>query len=271
MLIAPVFLAVAAVAQASSPERQRSRDEVLALPIAEAAGALLGDIAGRFVSMTVARNGDVPVEVAFATAPEGTGLPGLCRATALRVTLVRNEDRGARAVVRGYAIDEVYKVVGEVDGPLGPLEPNEGEQARTCAAAGPVLAEPSEGERAPRFFSHRGNAAYWLGVAALQGAIRQARERRFGAIECTRREPGDCDEPQADLASLDLRDLADIEVLRTEPHSVDYLVRASFVAEPGRHSSFGWRVSLEFNGEPLPVRRMRRATFVYGRTQLYRY
>lgn len=270
VLIAPLILAASVNAQTPTPA-ERSRDEVLALPTIEAARALLGDIASRFVTMTIERNGDVPVEVAFATAPQGTGLPGLCEATVLRVTLVREEDRAAPPAIRGYSVSEVYKVVGEVDGPLGPLEPDERQQARLCAAAGPVLPDPSQGSHAPRFFHYGGHGERWAGVVALQDIIRRARQRRSGPIECTRRELADCHDPQADLASLDLRDLASMEVVRTDPIQPDFRVHAGFVAGPGLATGFGWQVSLDFNGEYIPVRRSTRATFNYGRIRLYRY
>jgi hypothetical protein len=269
MLIAPLLLAGSANAQAPAAAAP-SRDEVLALPTVEAARALLGDIASRFETMTIERNGPVPVEVAFATAPQGTGLPGLCEATVLRVTLVREEDAAAPPAIRGYWVNEVYKVVSEVDGPLGPLRPSERAQAWLCAAAGPVLPAPAGGAQAPRFFTYRGYGEYWLGVAALQGAIREARQGRYPPIECTRRQPADCQNPLAELGALDLRDLADIEVLQPDPDQPNFLVRASFVAENSA-LGFGWRVSLEFNGYPLPVIRSRTATFTYGRTHLYRY
>lgn len=263
-------LALSAVASAQTPQ-PRTRDEVLALPTVEAARALLGDVAARFVTMTVERNGDVPVEVAFATAPRGTGLPGLCEATVLRFSLVREEDRTEPPAFRGYGVSEVLKVVGEVDGPLGPLAPREREQARLCAAAGPVLPAPGEGERAPRFFSYRGHGERWLGVTALQGAIRMARQGRYGQIECTRRYPSDCENPQADLAALDLSNLMSVDVIKPDPDQPNFRVHASFLAEPGQTLSHGWQVSLEFNGELIPVIRRRRVTFSYGRTRLYRY
>jgi hypothetical protein len=270
LLIASLLLAGGANAQAPALG-ERSRDQVLALPTAEAARTLLGDIASHFVTMTVERNGDVPVEVAFATAPQGTGLPGLCEATVLRVTLVREEDRAAPPAIRGYSVNEVYKVVSEVDGPLGPLGPDEREQARLCAVAGPVLPDPSQGRRAPRFFHHRGHGERWAGVVALQDIIRRARQRRYGPIECTRRELDDCRDPQADLASLDVRDLASIEVVQPDRDQPNFRVLASFVAEPNLATGYGWQVSLDFNGEYIPVRRSGRATFNYGRTRLYRY
>jgi len=263
-------LALSAAASAQAPQ-PRSRDEALALPTVEAARALLGNVASRFVTMTVEKNGEVPVEVAFATAPAGTGLPGLCEATVLRFSLVREEDRRAPAEFRGYSVGEVYKVISEVDGPLGPLGPNEREQARRCAEASPVLPAPGEGERAARFFGYRGYGAPWLGVAALQGAIRTARRGRYGQIECRRRQPSDCQDPQADLAALDLRNLMSVDVFQPNPDQPNFRVHASFVVEPGQAFSHGWQVSLEFNGEPLPVMRRRRASFVYGRTRLYRY
>lgn len=265
------LLAAAAETGAQLPEQtSRSRDELLALPPAEAADALLGNIASRFATMTVEKNGDVPVAAAFATAPQATGLPGLCEATVLRINLVREENRGEPPEIRSYSVSQVYKVVSEVDGPLGPLSPNDRQQARLCAAAGPVVVS-SEEARAPRFFHYRGYGEPWVAVAALQGAIRDARARRYGPIACTRREPGDCRDANAEFAALDLRNLASIEVVQPDPEQPDFIAYARFIVEPGRNSSFGWRVSLEFNGELIPVQRTQRVSFVYGRTRLYRY
>ncbi|HKR25521.1 MAG TPA: hypothetical protein VJS15_09700, partial [Allosphingosinicella sp.] len=140
-----------------------------------------------------------------------------------------------------------------------------------CAAAGPVLPAPGEGERAARFFSYRGHGERWLGVTALQGAIRMARQGRYGRIECTRRQPSDCENPQADLAALDLGNLMSVDVIKPDPDQPNFRVHASFIAGPGQTSSHGWQVSLEFNGEPIPVIRRRRVSFLYGRTRLYRY
>jgi hypothetical protein len=123
-------------ARAAEPVRQ-SRAEVLTLPPGEAAEALLRIVAPRFVTAA----GDPEDErnflriLSFATAPESTGLRGLCRAQKLHVVLERSRDASAPPIVRSFGLTDVYKVVGAMEGPDGRPESRDG--ARRCAAAGP--------------------------------------------------------------------------------------------------------------------------------------
>jgi hypothetical protein len=269
MLIAPWILAGSASPQDSTAARQ-SRDEVLSQPPTEVARTLLGDIASRFVTMTIERNGEVPVEIAFATAPQGTGKSGLCEATVLRIELWREENRAASAQVRGYSVNTVYKVIGALDGAYGTRLPNGRRETQRCVASGePVLPSPPDNPHAPRFFVSVGN--YLLGIAALQGAIEETRRGRYQPIECDRREPDDCRDARAEFAALELRNLASLDVIRLDPVQPNYRLQARFVVEPGRQSSFGWQVSIEFNADPFPGEWPRAADFAYRRTRLYRY
>ena len=270
-LAAALIAAGATPAPASEPLRQ-TRAEILALPPAEAADALLGNIAARFVTMAADEEDDHTYLrfVRLATAPEGTGLAGLCRAKVLQIALARSEDLAAPPTVWSFETYDVYKVVGEVDGPLGPLDPGEEEQARLCADAGPVVVPFMSGGRGARFFHYRGYGEPWIGVAALQGLIREARRGDHGRIECTRRELNDCRDPQAELGALDLRDLRNIEVIQPDPEQPNFRVRASFVVEPGLQTGLGREVRFDFNGEPLPVRRTRPVSFSYSRARLSR-
>jgi hypothetical protein len=269
LLIAPWLLASSAFAHDSAPARQ-SRDEVLSQAPAEVARTLLGDIASRFATMTIERNGDVPVDVAFATVPQGTGKAGLCEATTMRIQLWREENRAAPAEVRGYSVDTVYKVIGALDGAYGSRLPGGRRETQRCvASAGPVLPSPPDDPHAPRFFATRGN--YMLGIAALQGAIEETRRGRYRPIECDRREPDDCGDARAEFAALDLRNLASLDVNQLDPVQPNYRLLARFVVEPGRQSVFGWQVSIEFNADPLPGDWPRAADFAYGRTRLFRY
>lgn len=274
LLLPIMLLALAAPGAPATEPPPQSRAEVLALPPQQAADALLRTIAPRFVTMTgleEADNGNFLTPLHFATAPEGTGIAGLCRAKVLNVVLERSQDAAAPPIVWSFGFTDVYKVVSEVDAPLGPIDPGEREQERRCAAAGPVLASPPDSPHAPRFFTYRGYGEPWLGVAALQGAIRSAREGRYGAIECTRRELTDCRDPRVELAALDVRNLSHVDVLQPDPDQPNFIVRGSFVAEGDRGFHFGWQVSLEVNGEPLPIRRSSIFTFNNGRTRLFRY
>jgi len=274
LLLPTMLLALAATPAPATEPPTQSRAEVLALPPQQAADALLRNIAPRFVTMTGqegADNGDFLTPLHFATAPEGTGIAGLCRAKVLNVTLEHSQDAAAPPLVWSFGFTDVYKAVGDVDAPLGPIDPGEREQARRCAAAGPVLASPPDSPHAPRFFAYRGYGEPWLGVTALQGAIRAAREGRYGAIECSRRELTDCRDPRAEFAALDVRDLSYVEVVQPDRDQPNFIVHASFVAEGDRDFHFGWQVLLEVNGEPLPIRRSSIFTFNNGRTRLFRY
>lgn len=232
----------------------RSRDEVLALPTVEAARALLGDIASRFVTMAITRNGDVPVEVAFATAPATTHLSGLCEATVLRIGLVREEDPAAPPEVRSHSVSRVYRVVGDVDWPPRPPGPDETAQAALCANAGPVLPTGYDDSRSRRFFTSEGEVVF--AVAALRGAIRRAREGRLGAIECIRRSAlNACANPRAELGALDLADLTSLHLVPQDrwPNVGEYRLTARFVAKQASPLSMERELVIEISGLPLPA------------------
>lgn len=261
-------------AVAAEPLRQ-TRAEMLAQTPAEVAETLLGNIADRFVTIAAdPEDGRTYLRsVSLATMPEGTGFPGLCRATALRIALAAANGHGAPPTVWSFSTADVYKVIGEVDGPLGPRQPTERSQARPCAAAGPVVTSSSSGLRGARFFQYRGHGEPWLGVVALQGLIQGARAGDYDRIECARRELTDCRDPRAELGALDLRNLASIEVVRLDPIQVNFRVTAVFVVEPGVSGGLGREVAFDFNGEPLPVERRSRLSFRsfrYGATKLDR-
>lgn len=265
LLFALPILAGRADAQAGP-----SRDDVLAQPTIEVARALLADVASRFTSMVIDRNGSVPVEVAFGTTPMSSVISGLCEATVLRIDLVREEDRSAPASIRDYSVSQVYKVVGQVDGSGVPDDLDEAAKVRACAGAGPVLARSWYDNHDPRFFTYNGpGIAYWLPVAALQGAIRRAHDGHYGPIECERRTQTDCRNPQAELGALDLRNLRRIDAMPVDAFAMvatDFHVRAYFITDdaPARVVSFN------FNGLPLPGDRMGPGDFVFGRTRLGR-
>lgn len=272
LLLPTALIALGAIPALAAEPLTKSRAEILASPPAEVADALLGNIAPRFVTMAADEedNHSYLRSVHLATAPEGTGLAGLCRAKVLQVALAGSEGLAAPPTVWSFATYDVYKVVGEVDGPSGPPGLTEEEQARVCADAGPVVVSSSSGARGARFFHYRGYGEPWVGVAALQGLIREAREGDYGRIECTRRELGDCRNPQAELGTLDLRDLRGIEVVQPDPDQPNFRVWASFVVEPGVQSGLGREVSFDFNGEPLLDTRTGPGSFRYGRTRLSR-
>lgn len=275
LLLPAALVALSAIPPIAAEPLRGTRAEILALSPAEVSDTLLGNISPRFVTMAAdEEDGHTYLRfVRLATAPEGTGLAGLCQAKALQVALAISEGPAAPPTVWSFTTYDVYKVVGQVDGPLGPLEPGEEEQARLCADAGPVVVSFSSGGRGARFFQYRGYGEPWLGVTALQGLIRGAREGDYNQIECTRRELNDCRDPRAELGALNLRDLKDIEVVQPDPDQPNFRVRASFVVDPGLQIGLGRSVSFEFNGEPLPVTRTRPLSFRsfhYGRTQLSR-
>lgn len=272
LLLSAALIALGAIPALATEPLTKSRAEILALPPAEVADALLGNIAPRFDTMAADEedNHTYLRLVSLATAPEGTGLAGLCRAKVLQVALARGRDFNDPPTVWSFNTHDVYKVVGEVDGPLGPLDPTEGEQARLCADAGPVVVAYSRGGQGARFFHYSGYGEPWIGVAALQGLIREAREGDYRRIECTPRELNDCRDPRAELGALDLRDLRSIDVVQPDPEQPNFRVRASFVVEPGVQIGLGREVSFDFNGEPLPVRRTSPVSFSYGRTRLSR-
>lgn len=273
-LAAALIGVVAIPAGAAEPLRQ-SRAELLTQTPAEVARTLLGNIADRFVTMAADEEDHHSYLrfVSLATAPEGTGIEGLCQAKVLQIALADSNGHGAPSTVWSFNTADVYKVVGEVDGPLGPHGPNEQEQARLCANAGPVAVPYRSGARGARFFRYRGYGEPWLGVVALQGLIRGARDGHYDRIECTRRGLGDCRNPRVELGALDLRNLKDIEVVQPDPDQPNFRVRASFVVEPGPEIGLGREVTFTFNGEPLPVQRTSRLSFrsfSYGTTQLDR-
>jgi hypothetical protein len=268
-LILTIALLALPAASAAQPTAQ-SRAEILALPPGEAANVLLRGLAPRFVTMVSYPENDSSFLriLYFATAPESSGIAGLCQAKVLHVVLERSSSAAAPPIVRSFGLDDVYKVVGEVRGP-GHFD--EEAQARLCAASGPVVAQHPYEARGARFFHYSaGGLSDWLAVAALQGAIRTAREGRYGPIECARRALNDCRDPQAELAALDLRNLSSLQVVQPDPEQPNYHLRASFVVEPDESFPSGRRLWIMVNGEPLPGARVRRDTFNYGRTQLSR-
>jgi hypothetical protein len=251
------LIAFAAIPAVGAEPLQQTRAELLAQTPAQVAETLLGNIATRFVTMAAdpEDNHSYLRFVSLATAPDGTGLPGLCQAKVLQVALADANGHGAPSTVWSFHTSDVYKVIGDVDGPLGPLAPNEQEQARLCANIGPVVVPYRNGGQGARFFHYRGYGEPWMGVVALQGLIRGARDGRFSSIRCAPRELGDCRNPQAELGALDIRNLKDIEVAQPDPIQPNFLVRASFIVEPGLETGLGREVTFEFNGEPLPVQR----------------
>lgn len=273
-LAATLIAVVAYPAGAAEPLRQ-SRAELLDQTPEVVARTLLGNIADRFVTMAADPEDHHSYQrsVSLATNPEGTGIEGLCQAKVLQIWLADSNGHGAPSTIAGFNTSDVYKVIGEVDGPLGPHHPNEREQARLCAAAGPVVVPYRDGGRGARFFHYSGYDEPWLGVVALQGLIRGARDGDYDRIECARRDLNDCRDPRRELGALDLRDLSSIDVVQPDPMQPNFRVRALFVVEPGRQMGLGREVSFDFNGEPLPVQRSSRLSFRsfnYGTTKLDR-
>lgn len=238
---------------------------------AEAARVLLGRLAPGFVTMVAdPDNGANHLRfVAFASAPEVTGIAGLCQAQVLRVALSRPGRPSEPWRVASVDLSTVYKVLGRVEAPTPRSTHDRAAQARTCAAAGPVLGALTDRERQPRYFSLNGTLETWVPVLALQDAISAARSRRFGPIECTRRDLTDCRDPRAEFAALELRNLAHLEwsaLDADEDFPVHFVVRATFVADLGGPMG-GRTVVLRYDGVPIPGVS---PTFGYGRTQLSR-
>lgn len=273
-LAAALIAATAVPAGGTEPLRQ-SRAELLAQTPTEVARALLGNIADRFVTMAAdpESNHNALRFVSLATAPAGTGLEGLCQAKVLQVALDNSSGRRAPPTVWSFSLSNVYKVIGQVDGPLGPHDPTERQQARLCTEAGPVVVPYADGGRGARFFRYSGYGEPWLGVVALQGLIQGARDGDYNRIECAPRELNDCRDPRAELGALDLRNLTRIEVVQPDRDQPNFRVRAAFVVEPGLRVGLGREVVFDFNGEPLPVERRSRlsfGSFTYGTAKLDR-
>lgn len=269
------LIGVMAISAGAAEPLRQSRAELLEQTPAEVARTLLGNMADRFVTMATDPEDHHSYGrlVRLATRPEGTGLEGLCRAKALEIWLADSRGHGAPSTISSFDTFDVYKVIGQVDGPLGPHDPGEQEQARLCADAGPVVVPYRNGPRGARFFRYRGYSEPWLGVVALQGLIQGARDGHYNQIECARRGVGDCRNPRAELGVLDLRNLKDIEVVQPDPMQPNFRVRASFVVEPGAETGLGREVTFTFNGEPLLAQRTSRLSFRsfnYGKTQLGR-
>ncbi len=273
-LAATLIAILAFPAGAAEPLRQ-SRAELLEQTPAEVARTLLGNIADSFVTMAADPEDHVGYQrsVSLATSPKGTGIEGLCQAKVMQIWLADSNGHGAPSTIASFNTSDVYKVISEVDGPLGPHDPTEEDQARSCADAGPVVVPYRNGARGARFFHYRGYGEPWLGVVALQGLIQGAREGHYNRIQCARRGLGDCRNPRAELGALDLRNLKDIEVVQPDPDQPNFRVRASFVVEPGLEMGLGREVAFDFNGEPLPVQRtspLSFRSFSYGAAQLDR-
>ena len=272
--VAALIAIIAIPANAAEP-LQQSRAELLARPPAEVARVLLGNVADRFVTMAADPEDHYTYLrfVSLATAPEGTGIEGLCQAKVLTIALADSNGHAAPPTIWSFHTSDVYKAIGEVDGPLGPRNPNEREQAQLCSNAGPVAAAYRSSPDGPRFFHYRGYGEPWLGVVALQGLIRGARDGEYDRIDCTPRQQNDCRDARAELGALDVRNLRDIDVVQPDPEQPNFRVRALFVAEPGSGLGLGREVRFDFNGEPLPVQRsspLSFRSFTYARARLSR-
>lgn len=265
-IAALLMLSATAASLQAAPDR--SPPPLYSLPPAEAAEILLRQRSRRYVSMTVDDDGVGLTPVSFATAPESAGAAGLCRADVMHFLLEGGDTPAAEPVVWRFVQGEVYKVVGEVVSDDGSLAGDSPEQARLCAEAGPVLAPVRDG-RIRRYFAYEGQEGPWMAVAALQGAIRAAREGRYGRIECIRRFAARaCSNAAIELGRLDLADLVTLALrVRGRDLSFDYILTAGFLSEEPGFGPGTRMLTIEVNGAPFPVLP---ADFRYGRTTIAR-
>ena len=226
-------------------------------------------MSGRFVTMAASDDGySSAIPVFFATAPEKDAVNGLCRAQMLHFLLARPRNASEPAVIWASSLSDVYKVTGEVDVSDSADSFQSGADAVACADAGPVLPVRMDEPSQQRFFSYQGLEGPRLAVAALQGAIRAAREGRYGAVTCTPRYVADaCRNPAVEFGQLDLADLVSVELAtQSSGSSENYVLTAQFVAE-NSDTVAGWRtLVVAFSSGPFPLR----PEFRYGATEFTR-
>ena len=262
-----ILLAVTA-APASALQTEAPRPELLLRPPAEIAEALLRQMSRRYVTMADEHDGVGLTPLSLATAPESSDVSGLCRAHVLRFLVDLPVSPRGEPGIRQFQEAEVYRVVGDVVSASGELVAAPEAQSRLCAEAGPVLPSEPSSNVGRRYFSYVGSAGPYMAVAALQGAIRAARQGRYGRIECIRRfAAGACRNAKAEFGALDLADLAALTItpLGRDVVPVDYLLTATFTAASDASLPGPRSVVIQFNGAPFPPLP---ASFRYGRTQL---
>jgi hypothetical protein len=222
----------------------------------------------RYVTMVDEHDGVGLTPVSFATVPESSEVAGLCRAHVLRFLLELPPSEGGEAEIWRFGEGKAYRVIGDVASASGELVVAPESQARSCAQAGPVLPSKPASDVERRFFTYVGWEEPYMAIAALQGAIRAARQGRYGRIECIRRfSAGACRNARAELGALDL---ADLTALTITPQGrdmlpVDYVLTATFTAASDASLPGPRSVVIQFNGAPFPPLP---ASFRYGWTQL---
>jgi len=270
--VGKVLFVLAALAASAPAHAAQSREApgLLDRAPADAAQALLGQVSRRFVTMVGEDDGVGLTPISFATAPESDLFAGLCHADVMHFLVELPTAPAVETTIWRFERAEVYRVVADVTAHQGNLRQAPEAQAALCANAGPVLPPQRGVDSGRRFFDYLGEEGPYTAVAALQGAIRRARQGRYGRVRCVRRSTlNGCRNPEAELGQLDLADLAWIE-LRPQGSdllSFEYVLTARFIADPSEPVAGGQTLVIELSGGPFPLFG---ADFHYGRTELTR-
>ena len=255
----PLLTLALAACSPPAPAQDQGRNEVspaftreaaASLPLGQLADRAFRDLGARMTAVSRPSSPDSPLleRLVFAGAPHPASV-GLCGA--LRVELdyapSGSDQPTSPARLNFVRAAEVYKVTGSVEPYVEVSEARAAEEARRCAAAGPVI-PASEGDASRAYyFTFEGDDLPELSLLVLQEAISDARSGRYRAIGCAGsvRSSPECRNPAALLGGLDPANLVSLQIAPVGLNRNRALVRARFLIPGDPQVRRHWSVAIE--------------------------
>ena len=261
MRVALLTLALAACS-VPAPAQNDARNEAPPAVTAEKAASLPPDQRANLafrqlgagmtaVSRPPSREGAVfPMleRLVFAGAPH-PGSVGLC--VAMRAELgymPSGADRTTTpASLRMIRAADVYKVTGAVEPYAEVSEQRAAEEARRCAAAGPVIPAIQGDVSRAYYFTFEGEDLPELSLLVLQQAIAEAQAGRYRTINCaaSARSSPECRDPVALLGGLNPANLVSLQIAPAGLGGNRNLIRARFLIPGATRAQLYWTVAIE--------------------------